>query len=65
MWNIVFFFTDNIPDKCTPFLLLGVDHTISHLLWKLNDEERKIGGRGWGWEEQVKQEHGKEEGTSN
>ena len=26
-------------------------HTLSHLLWKWNDEERKIGERGWGWEE--------------
>lgn len=57
-------FTDNIPDKCTLFLLLEVDHTLSHLLWKWNDEERKIGERGWGWE-QVKEKHGKEDGNSN
>lgn len=58
-------FTDDIiPDKCTLFLLLEVDHTLSHLLWKWNDEERKIGERGWGWE-QVKEKHGKEDGNSN
>ena len=45
--------------------MLGVDHTVSHLLWKWNDEERKIGERERGWVEQVKQKHGKEDGNSN
>lgn len=45
--------------------MLAVDHTVSYLLWKWNDEKRKIGEREWGWEEQVKQKHGKEDGNSN
>ena len=61
----ILFYTDDIPDKCTLFLMLEVDHTVSHLLWKWNDEERKIGEREWGWVEQVKQKHGKEDGNSN